>query len=395
MYKKHPCRHFDRDGGPLNPPCNQGDNCRFLHPNDPNWIGKTKSWKPSPYGTPEAQTLKHSKALVSQSDLFLRRRNDRFTEGIREKYNRCYSESDQAKVKRNPGSSGQSDRDTCQEFAGDGIARHSRTSTRQTRADCEDIPQSIRDIPYTVRRPGDDDKRKIHPLPRNPFAGEVTNECTSTCSQINPLFQDLARLSRETDDLREVHRKAEAKVKTYNDISATLESISASAAISLAPNLSQAIATQADYKKRIEENEKASQKLWTDMVKTLFGEVTLAIDERLQVALLSISQEAAFVSRSIYGKPDKRQRRDMEGEVTSAEEDKDRSQQRHGAAFDFFSESDFRETKRRKLCSSSPSVAHGLQDLPLDETALVNEMKFKIEQQAEALAILAQENKEV
>ncbi|KAL0946921.1 hypothetical protein HGRIS_013082 [Hohenbuehelia grisea] len=36
-YKRLPCRHFDDKGGVLDPPCPQGDSCRFAHPEDNHW----------------------------------------------------------------------------------------------------------------------------------------------------------------------------------------------------------------------------------------------------------------------------------------------------------------------------------------------------------------------
>ena len=115
------------------------------------------------------------------------------------------------------------------------------------------------------------------------------------------------RISREVDALSEVQRKEEGNITTYKQISATLESISASAATTIAPQLSRSLAVQADCKKVIEEKEKNMQRLWTDAVEALVRDVTRGVDDGLQAALLSIKQEARQVVYST-GRSRKRQR---------------------------------------------------------------------------------------
>ena len=112
------------------------------------------------------------------------------------------------------------------------------------------------------------------------------------------------RLSREVDTLSEVQRKEEGNIKTFKQISATLESISASAASTIAPQLSRSLVVQADCKKVIEEKEKDIQKLWMNAVEALVKDVTREVDVSLQAALLSIKHEA----RQVVCSTGKRQR---------------------------------------------------------------------------------------
>ena len=119
------------------------------------------------------------------------------------------------------------------------------------------------------------------------------------------------RLSREVDTLSEVQRVEDGNIKTYKQISATLESISASAATTIAPQLSRSLVVQADCKKVIEEKEKIMERLWTDTVEALVRDVTREVDVGLHAALLSIKQEARQVVYST-GRSRKRQR-DEEG----------------------------------------------------------------------------------
>ncbi|KAJ7449787.1 hypothetical protein FB451DRAFT_1286545 [Mycena latifolia] len=85
--KKYRCRYFEEDGRPIHPTCNQGDSCRFVHPNDSNWPGlkpfvDTRLLKSSSAskrnkevgraGGSNPTSESRGPALVSQSDLFLR-----------------------------------------------------------------------------------------------------------------------------------------------------------------------------------------------------------------------------------------------------------------------------------------------------------------------------------
>ncbi|KAJ6502570.1 hypothetical protein C8R45DRAFT_977025 [Mycena sanguinolenta] len=83
--KKYRCRYFEEDGRPIHPTCNQGDSCRFVHPNDANWPGlkpfvdtrllkqsgsAAKRNKEAGKSAPSSES--RGPALVSQADLFLR-----------------------------------------------------------------------------------------------------------------------------------------------------------------------------------------------------------------------------------------------------------------------------------------------------------------------------------
>ena len=164
------------------------------------------------------------------------------------------------------------------------------------------------------------------------------------------------RLSREVDTLSEVQQKEEGNIKTYKQISATLENISASAATAIAPQLSRSLVVQADCKKVIEEKEKHMQRLWTDAVEALVKDVTREVDVGLQAALFSIKQEARQVVYST-GRNRKRQR-DEEG--VAHPEEKIRKRERNTTTL---------EHKRRGQ-GSVDSSSDGLQDNkgnPLDE----------------------------
>lgn len=193
------------------------------------------------------------------------------------------------------------------------------------------------------------------------------------------------RLSREVDDLNQVQRKEEENTKTYKKISATLESISESAATTIAPQLSRSLVAQADCKKVIEEKEKIIQRIWTDAVEAFVKDVKREIDVSLQAALDSIKQEARQVGCSVPGRSHKRQR-DEDDAVHTEGREKIKKRDSNTS-----SEAIMREHKRRGTMDDSA----GLRDDKGKPLGRISEMKSKVEQQAQMLALLAQENNEV
>lgn len=167
-------------------------------------------------------------------------------------------------------------------------------------------------------------------------------------------------------------------MQAYRRISTTLESISASAATSIAPQLSHSLVVQANCKKVMEEKEKTMQRIWTDAIEAFVGDVTREVDLSLQAALISIKQEAGQMVEKNY----KRQREKKDGEHSEEKMKKGNAS----------SEAMIREDKRRRVRDSSLVGSQDDKEGPLDE---ISDMKLKIEQQAQMLAVLEQENNEV
>jgi hypothetical protein len=191
------------------------------------------------------------------------------------------------------------------------------------------------------------------------------------------------RLSREVDDLNQVQRKEEENIRTYKKISSTLESISASAVTTIAPQLSRSLVIQADCKKVVEEKEKTMQRIWTDAVEAFIRDVTREIDIDLQAALLSIKQEARQVGRSI----ERSYKRQRDEEDIERSEEKTKKRDRNTSL-----EAMILEDKRRRVRDSTLTASRDDEEGCLDE---ISDMKLKIEQQTQILAMLAEENNEV
>ncbi|KAJ7109354.1 hypothetical protein C8R44DRAFT_802299 [Mycena epipterygia] len=117
--KKYRCRYFEEDGRPIHPTCNQGDSCRFVHPNDSNWPGlkpfvdtrllnkassaskRNKEVSRSGGSNPSAPSSEgRGPALVSQSDLFLRCKVEVDEQSIRSDRGRPLQKESDGKIDR-------------------------------------------------------------------------------------------------------------------------------------------------------------------------------------------------------------------------------------------------------------------------------------------------------
>ncbi|KAF8959067.1 hypothetical protein BDZ97DRAFT_1761717 [Flammula alnicola] len=260
------------------------------------------------------------------------------------------------------------------------------------------------------KKPSEEPSRKLGPdhpskyLPMNEkvpgtYSTETYTAGCETSGKMPYLFQDLARLSRESDQLSEVKKKEEAKIETYNKIFATLKSISACEENTIAPQLARALLTKEDCTRLIHKNNEASDRIWLDAVKAFVGEVTRAVDTHLQVALLSIKNEVEHVGFPSAGISKKREPEDDRVIKETQEREKyQMSSARVGMETSPDIDDAFgRENKRRRLSAPDPSPSRplvGINGTESVQVALIKEMKVKIEQQAQVLATLTKENNE-
>ncbi|KAJ3517144.1 hypothetical protein NLJ89_g686 [Agrocybe chaxingu] len=157
---------------------------------------------------------------------------------------------------------------------------------------------------------------------------------------------------------------------------------------------------QEDCKKRIEKNNQEVQKLWRNAVNTFTDDVKRAVSGHVQVALLSIENEAEARG---WMSPDRTNKRNRDGDrfVTEGELAREKhttdgllpgssSRDRCGEAL--------REDRRKRMRMSGSWTSQGSMDDnpgPAEQATLLKEMKRKIEQQEVALARLTTENNEL
>ncbi|KAJ7273692.1 hypothetical protein B0H12DRAFT_1090642 [Mycena haematopus] len=445
--KKYRCRYFEEDGRPIHPTCNQGDSCRFVHPNDANWPGlkpfvDTRLLKQSTSATKRNKEAgSRGPALVSQSDLFLR----------------CKVEADDQSLRpdrgRQPQTEGDRDRDAQRD--------RDRPRGNDRRDPAGNIDRSHKNYsrnrsmsptrPYTKKcsRNGSDSSKKsdLEPNrskgpaknggdlatndlkgraesvmkpkgsvdPKDDFSsssaqtlsrwtaassaetvsktqsvssGEVTlplrlSDESKRTERLVSLFRSLARLSNQVVQDTAAQEREGQKLQTYTEISSTLSKISASAATSVAPTLADIMLKQEQSKHRVEENYKALGGVWEQVFDVFVTEVAHVIDSGLQNAITTLKKETKYAIKEV---PERRARTRGPGEKENEE-----SRSRRGASRD-------RDHKRRRLASRSSSPdAHDQRRHGVDASIedILTQMKMKIDQQAASLHSLQKENNEV
>ncbi|KIK08649.1 hypothetical protein K443DRAFT_658344 [Laccaria amethystina LaAM-08-1] len=457
MHKKYPCRYFDDNGHPLSPKCQQGKSCRFLHPDDPNWPG-------SSYDTPKSVTARrasydplnsaavrpkyHSTPLVSQTDLFLRCKdvddsaiNDRVNM-YRPSFRDASLTNRKKSVHRFDRRSPSRERPKAPKRVRDDFSP-SRESTRailrarddhdfsfeskhvgrldhqyqkaESRRDKNNKEFSQRptltSLTFGQDRPTGLDVRtpiaeKLLDNDKHQNGPRVGSSEEQGIAHIVQLFRELARLTSKVNQQKEAQRKEETNFQTYNDIASALSQIPNMVPTNISSSLADSLLKQAQYKQSVEESFEAIGNVWLDMIGMFKTEVSRTIDQRLEVALMSIKQEAANLYNSSVVKPGMSGKRWSEASTTSPSIDsreKGRSMNSSGGThrpieFDdcFLTEYRHGRTsyKRRRLAALSPTrkvEGSNREDL-LDQTTLLSQMRSQIEQQAQTLENLSKEN---
>ncbi|KAK7467101.1 hypothetical protein VKT23_004161 [Stygiomarasmius scandens] len=416
-FKKYQCRYFDEHTGqPLRTRCNQGDNCRFVHPTDPNWPGlkchpvipgysshNHRNFSGNNRVPRDRSQRSHSPSsraaapLVPQDDLF----------------RRCKMEEDDNVLSR---------RDdlypTRKTFTG-----NSSSQGNGTVASKEDSVEFVqrKNLESEILESANNDSKSTKQIATGPRFGtppgrmKKTNEQTDEPTPIHSPSDDPTPVDQSTRSrqLVDVFRKIttvssqivqdtltlnqeERKLHTYNDISATLSRISESAASAVAPPLAEIILTHAQSKERLEEGFRTLGESWDKVFDIFVTDVTQTINNRLEVALESMRDEAKYLAEESTNEAKttlKRKSNDhhsdedvgkLKGHMYSDE----LGRSKHG-----HSSSSSRDAKRRKT-SSSDDHRDDIRDLSsLDEILL--QMKLKIDQQNNSLQMLAKENEEL
>lgn len=420
-----------------------------MHPDDPNWPGSSyetpKSMKRAlydPLNSAAARPKYHPTPLVSQTDLFLRSKdvddsaiNDRVNmhrPGFRDasltnskksahRFDRRSTSRDRIKGPKrvrddfSPSrestrafSRGRDDHDfffesklksnigldhQYQKAESRRDKNHKEFSQRPTLTSLtsgEDRLTGLDVRTPIAERPFDNDKRQ------NDRRVESTEE--QGIVHIVQLFRELARLTSEVNQLKEAQRKEEINFQTYNNIASALSQIPNMAPTNISSSLADSLLKQAQLKQNVEESFEAIGNVWLDVIDMFKTEVSRTIDERLEVAMMSIKQEEATLHNSTAVKPGMSGKRWSEASTTSPSIDsreKGRSMNRSGGTyrpieFDDRLLTDYRHGrtsyKRRRLAPLSPTrKVEGSNREELDQSTLLSQMKTQIEQQAQTL----------
>ncbi|KAJ7097948.1 hypothetical protein B0H15DRAFT_823519 [Mycena belliarum] len=455
--KKYRCRYFEEDGRPIHPTCNQGDSCRFVHPNDSNWPGlkpfvDTRLLKSSSASkrNKEGRRVAGSSegrgpALVSQSDLFLRCKvevddprtdpqagrlpqkehdRDRDRDRIRahdardaggyksysknrsvsparpnvKKYARTGSDSSRRSDFATNKNKNKQDSDPVDNDSG----RRSEAANANIIPNAKGSANPRPDFPSSITQTA----KWIGPAKMQATASleataplQVTDE--GKCAErLVDLFRRLARLSNQVMQETAAHEKEGKKLQTYTEISSALSKISSSAATSVAPTLADIMLKHEQSKHRAEESLKALGGAWEQVFDVFVTEIAHVIDARLQDAMTKLKTEGeSTIIEIMANAPGPRTTNgsasyDRKRARTRGPAEKENEESRSGRGA-----SRDRDHKRRRLASRSSSPAsHERSGRPNDDTSIeeiLTQMKHKIDQQARSLQQLTKENSEV
>ncbi|KAJ7685179.1 hypothetical protein DFH06DRAFT_1157713 [Mycena polygramma] len=361
--KKYRCRYFEEDGRPIHPTCNQGDSCRFVHPNDSNWPGlkpfvdtrllnKSSSAGKRNKDAGRASAPNHpapsegrGPALVSQSDLFLRCKVEVDDQSLRPDRGRTSQKEDRDRDaqrdrdRHHRDSTGNYDRPP-KNYARNRSLSPIRSYTKKYGSGSENSKKSELDgskgpaknggnlasndlkrrsqVPSVVNKPTGsvdtkDDVRTPgwsgHPsaeiVPKNPTSSvEIApplhlSDESRRAERLVGLFRSLARLSNQVIQNTAAQEREGQKLQTYTEISTALSKISASAATSVAPTLADIMLRHEQCKHRVEESFKALGGVWEQVFDVFVTEVAHVIDSGLQNAITTLRKESEHVVKEI------------------------------------------------------------------------------------------------
>lgn len=206
----------------------------------------------------------------------------------------------------------------------------------------------------------------------------------------------IRRLSRESDILEERQKKEESKFATYTAIGETLNRISDHMGETVNPQISQSSLVREDCMKTIKENNETVRKIWGEAVQAFVADVTREVDGHVQIVMQKMRNEAESMSNGIMLATRKRNLVNPNSVAGPHHEEESKTMISGGYLLQASGDGMYR--KRRKVDLQSPHPPH--ESSEKDENMavsldLIREMKIKIEQQAQALAVLAKENEEV
>ncbi|KAF7322958.1 C3H1-type domain-containing protein [Mycena chlorophos] len=343
MIKKYRCRYFGADGLPIpgGPVCNNGADCRFVHPTDPNWPGKTPfvdmrdiRRDRDSSKRPKDNNGRGTGPLAPQSDVFQRKKDhedrdrDRHRdERGRDKHRNRSRNGSTTPTRRHPDVS----RADIHVQGEAGLIPKLEADLSSSRAEKWGSPVALKRI----------DELKDWLGCSEAWQSEAAS--TAFCFRSH---ED--SLSNEIVSATAAKERESQKLQTYTEISSALSKVSKNAANSVAPALADIMIRHEQCKHRVDENFKALGGLWDEVFDVFCGEVA---KRRLERAANSDGWEEI-----------------------SGEDDEPPPGRSSG-------------TKRRRLNGDSPCGSPQMDDILA--------LKMKINEQAYSLQMLTKENSEL
>jgi len=183
--------------------------------------------------------------------------------------------------------------------------------------------------------------------------------------------------------------REDRKIKALTELSSNIGKISKITASAVFPTVAEVLLKQAQGKQRLEDDLKSMAGVWDEIVELLVGELCDTIDSKLEQSLKKMCEQGERLQKrvAVNASPTSKRRRggdDLEDENEDwpplANRDRDPKQT---------TAISLPEQKRRRFDEVCPPSRS-------DNTAsILSQMKLKIDEQAQALQTLTQENNEV
>lgn len=227
--------------------------------------------------------------------------------------------------------------------------------------------------------------------------------------QVIELFRNLSRLSSQAIHDAEVQAREDKKLKAYTELSSTLAKVSTTAAAAVMPTLADILLRHAQGKQRAEDNLKAISGVWIEAFDTFVTEISHVVDAKVEDALKTIRGEVELIHKPAQLHTSTPMLKRQYGEVLSSEHmatysaddsrDPDLYDKDNDADAKWYSK---RGQKRRRISSTSPTPEStkqsAVQSTVKSESniqEILNQMKTKIDEQAQSLQKLTKENNEL
>ncbi|KAF4576553.1 hypothetical protein EYR36_000848 [Pleurotus pulmonarius] len=352
-YKKVPCRYFDGHGVALDPPCPQGDICRFLHPEDADW-GKGKGnnkgrdrklpQKPEKYTRSngrhdilerkgndktfdEYQANRRSDALVPQSDLFERYKVD--TGSIvtehhvqRGPASRCRDDNERSPRDRQGHGHRKEHRErdhTLRSFSGE-----ERYGFKTEEIEAGSFHTQNPSLIWENESPGGSFQtnrgRKLE-AKRTENEGLAVKEAMSAArgysipasrrswpkiqllhdvkasETFSKMFKDISKLASTAVMDAGQQAAEEKKLSAYTELSASVSKISSSASSMMAPALAEVFLHHTECKQRADQSSAALGAAWTKIMNEFLSEINRNVEEGLRSIVERLEVQVQDISR--------------------------------------------------------------------------------------------------
>ena len=219
---------------------------------------------------------------------------------------------------------------------------------------------------------------------------------------ISPLI-NVTRLLNQVTQGADAQVREDRKIKALTELSSNIGKISKITASAVFPTVAEVLLKQAQGKQRLEDDLNTTAGIWDEIVDLLVAELCDTIDSKLDQCLKKMCEQGERLQKRVVvnASPISKRRRggdDLEGEnenwlpLTNRDHD-------HKQATTI----SLPEQKRRRfdeVCppsrsDSTASISKPSAGMPLGIQDILSQMKQKIDEQAQALQTLTQENNEV